>query len=114
MQIYQHDSAKMFRFDLRGDLVGHRAQELEHAWTTAQSILNGKELVVDVSGIEDADEFGVDLLCRMRDSGARLIAALPPEPKAFLRTLGLPAAAPGGQSRGTGVLRILKSVGVLK
>jgi len=81
--MYQHDRAKAFQFVLHGDLVGERVQELEHAWTTAKSILGGKELVVDVSGITYADKVGMDLLARMRDSGARLTAPLPPGSEEF-------------------------------
>ena len=108
MEVYQHDSAAMFQFVLRGELAGERAVELEHAWTTAKSILNGKELVVDVSGIKHADESGVDLLFRMRDSGARLTAALPPESEELLRSLGLPVAAPSGRISLASVVRLLR------
>jgi ABC-type transporter Mla MlaB component len=97
MEMYQHDSATMFRFVLRGGLYGDGAQELERAWTTARSILEGKELVVDVSGITNVDPSGVDLLSRMRESGARLAAGLPPESQEILRSLGVPVAAPGGR-----------------
>ena len=75
--MYLHDSSTMFRFVLSGELTGRPVQNLEQAWTTAQSILNGKELVVDVSGLTRANEFGVDLLARMRGAGARLTAAPP-------------------------------------
>ena len=51
MEIYQHDSAAKFRFVLRGALAGEHVTESEHAWTTAESNLTGKELVVDVSGL---------------------------------------------------------------
>ena len=107
MEIYQHDSAAMFRFVLRGDLRGDRVPELEHAWTTAKSILNGRDLLVDVSGVADADEFGVDLLFRMRDSGARLTAPLPPASEEFLRSLDVTVAAPGGEGVRNKVLRFL-------
>jgi ABC-type transporter Mla MlaB component len=96
MDMYQHDSATVFQFVLRGELGGDSVQDLEHAWTTAKSILEGKELVVDVSGITNADPSGVDLLSRMRESGARLTAALPPESEEILRSLGVPVAAPSG------------------
>ena len=96
MEMYQHDSATMFRFVLRGGLTGGCVPELEHAWTTARSTLNGRDLVVDVSGVTNADEFGVELLSRMRDSGARLAAPLPLASEDFLRSLGVPVAAPGG------------------
>ena len=99
MQIVKHDSSAMFRFVLRGELTGKIAQELQHAWMTAKSILGSKELVVDVSGITKADPAGVEVLVRMRESGARLIAAAPPGSAGLLRTLGIPAE-PASESRG--------------
>ena len=69
MTMYQHDSPLTYRFVLRGELAGERVEELEHAWNTAKSILGGKELVVDVSGITDADHSGVVswLVCASRE-----------------------------------------------
>jgi ABC-type transporter Mla MlaB component len=96
MDMYQHDSATMFQFVLQGDLIGDQVLELQHAWTTAKSILAGKELVVDISGMTNADPSGVDLLSRMRESGACLTAALPPASEEILRSLGVPVAAPRG------------------
>jgi anti-anti-sigma regulatory factor len=110
--MYLHDSATMFRFVVSGELSGLRAPDLEQAWTTAQSILNGKELVVDVSGLTGADEFGVELLSRMRESGARLTAASPPKSEKLLRSLGLSVAAPRGQCTRARVLRFLRLGGV--
>jgi len=112
MEMLLHDSATTFRFVLRGELAGGRVQDLEQAWTTAKSILAGKEVVVDVSGITDADESGVDLLSRMRESGARLTAALPPKSEELLRSLGLPVAAPSGRRVGPRVLRFLRFEGL--
>ena len=109
MEMYQHDSAMMFRFVLRGDLTAGRVPELEHAWTTAKSILNGRDLVVDVSGITGADEFGVDLLSRMRDSGARLTAPLPPASEELLRSSGVPVAAQSGEVFRNRRLRFLRA-----
>ena len=94
MDMYQHDSATMFQFVLRGDLIGDRVIDLDHAWNTAKSILAGKVLVVDISGITSVDHPGIDLLSRMRESGARLTAALPPESEELLRSLDIPPAAP--------------------
>ena len=111
MDIYQHDSAAMFRFVLRGHLADEHVLELEHAWTTARSILQHKELVVDVSGISDADPRGAELLHRMRDAGARLTAALPPKSEELLRSLGIPTA-PCGRTAGRKLLRLLRSAGV--
>ncbi|HUO32657.1 MAG TPA: hypothetical protein VMU80_25815 [Bryobacteraceae bacterium] len=93
MDMYQHDGASLFRFVLRGELCGYCVEELQHAWTTAQSILGTKELVVDICGLAAADAAGVELLSRMRKSGARLIAPLPPASPELLLSLGIPAAA---------------------
>lgn len=112
MDMYQHDSATMFRFVLRGELNGDRVQDLEHAWNTAKSILAGKELVVDISGMTNADPSGVALLSRMRASGARLAAALPPESDEILRSLGVPVAAPRGRRGSIWALRLLRLVGL--
>lgn len=109
MTMYQHDSPTTYRFVLRGELAGERVQDLEQAWNTAKSILDGKELVVDVSGITDADHSGVGFLARMRESGARLTAALPPESEELLRSLGLPVPAPRSRFIGTSVLRLLRA-----
>ena len=113
MEIYQHDSAAMFRFVLSGRLAGDRVRDLEYAWTTAKSILNTKELVVDVSGISYADGAGVGLLSRMRESGARLAAALPPESEELLRFFGLPAAEPKHRTLIHRVLRFLRASMIL-
>jgi len=73
MQLYQHDSAFTFRFVLRGALEQPWTAELEQAWITAASILQGKELVVDVTGLTGMDQDGLKLLSTMRNRGARLI-----------------------------------------
>jgi ABC-type transporter Mla MlaB component len=112
MDMYQHDSATMFQFVLRGELIGDRVRDLEHAWNTATSILAGKELVVDIAGITNADPSGVDLLSRMRESGARLSAALPPESEGFLRSLGVSVAAPCGLRGDSWALRLLRLGGL--
>jgi hypothetical protein len=108
MDMYQHDSATMFQFVLRGGLAGDEVLDLEHAWNTAQSILAGRELVVDISGITSASLPGVELLSRMRKSGARLTAPLPPESRDLLRSLGVPAAAQHGRRCGTWAWRLLR------
>lgn len=64
-------------------------QELEHAWITAASVLRGRELVLDVSGLTGTDENGTNLLSRMRESGVRLEAEAPPEAPGRWRWLGL-------------------------
>ncbi|HZT29827.1 MAG TPA: hypothetical protein VFA33_08090 [Bryobacteraceae bacterium] len=72
MEFYLHDSASLFQFQLKGRLEGRWVEELEHAWRTAQSVMEGKELVVDITEMTAADGAGMALLERMRASGARL------------------------------------------
>ena len=91
--MYLNDSAKAFEFVLQGELKGDAVQSLEHAWITATSILNGKEVLVDVSALTAADAEGIELLYRLTGSGARLRAALPPHSEEFLRSLGVLVAA---------------------
>jgi ABC-type transporter Mla MlaB component len=113
MEIFQHDSAVTFRFVLQGDLTGHGVRELEHAWTTARSILGTKALEVEISGITTADAGGVELLSRMRETGARLNAALPPESAEFIRSMGIPMAAPV-RSCSAWILRVIQRVETLR
>ena len=108
--MFQHDSATIFWFVLQGDLTGDGVQELQHAWTTARSILGTKALAVDISGITNADAAGVELLSRMRETGARLNATLPPESAEFVRSLGISMAVPVRSSNSwtQRVLRVLR------
>ena len=92
MSLYLHDSHRLFRFVLRGSLEGPWVRELEGAWITARSILRAKDVIVDLSGLTEADEEGIGLLSRMAESGVRLIAASPPESPGLARLLGTPAA----------------------
>ena len=87
MEMYLHDSSAALRFVLRGELAGGYVRELEHAWTTANSILGARELVVDVSGMTNADTGGRELLSRMRQSGARMRAVAGPRDASIWRTL---------------------------
>ncbi|MDE3164530.1 MAG: hypothetical protein KGN36_01900 [Acidobacteriota bacterium] len=72
MQLYLHDSAAEFTFRILGSLRQRDLAELEGSWRTAESIINGKALAVDVSDLVFADEAARDLLLLMRNSGARI------------------------------------------
>ncbi len=100
MQLYQHDTSSRFRFVLQGSLEGPSVAELEHAWTTAASILKGKELIVDVSGLTGTDEHGLNLLSRMRERGARLTADTPPGLPVLAALLGSEAVQETGSDPG--------------
>jgi hypothetical protein len=90
MEIYLHDSPAMFQFVLRGMLSGDDVPNLEHAWITARSVLMSRDLVLEVSGMTGADASGMELLSRMRNSGAQLTAEQTPQSEDFLRSLSLP------------------------
>ena len=99
MKMYLNDSAKSFKFVLHGELTGDAVQSLEQAWITATSILNGKEVLVDVAALTAADAEGIGLLRRMTGSGARLSSVLPPHSPQFLRSLGVLVATPSRRGR---------------
>jgi len=101
MEIYLNDSVKRFEFVLKGDLADGAVRSLEQAWLTATSILRGKDVSVEVSGLTAADEAGVRLLYRMTASGARLRVASPPESEELLRSLGIVLAAPARRGKAT-------------
>ena len=87
LDIYLHDGSGRFRIRVAGALVEAHVDELEHAWATASSILHNKELVLELDQLHDADPAGLDLLDRLRQTGARLVdrgAALPGNLKQWL------------------------------
>jgi ABC-type transporter Mla MlaB component len=98
MEIYQHDHAAMFRFVLRGELDARSLCELEHAWETATSVTKDKAVVVDVTGLTTADPAGMELLARMRRSGARFTAAVRTGREELFRLLEVAASSPDERS----------------
>jgi len=106
MDLYQHDSAAMFQFVLRGDLSGMSVREFEQAWHTAASIATRKEIVVDLSEVTNADAAGLELLSRIRESGARLIVAPPTQSEAFLR-MGMLVEPPEAHHVGRWTVRLV-------
>jgi ABC-type transporter Mla MlaB component len=73
LTMYQHDAASLFRFVLMGRLAGRDVEDMEHAWITARSVMDGKELVVDLSAVTEIDGAGMHLLARVEACGARVI-----------------------------------------
>src|SRR5262245_22455619 len=101
MEIYLNDSGKSFEFVLNGDLADGAVRSLEQAWITATSILSGKDVFVELSGLTAADDAGVELLHCMTASGALLRAGLPPKSEGLLRSLSVQLAAPARRERAT-------------
>ena len=108
VDIYLHDRPALFQFVLRGELTGDPVRSVEHAWDTARSVLGRRELVVDLSGVTDADASGVALLTRMQESGARLTAVKPQKSAEFLGSLGIAIPRSKKQSEANWALRFLR------
>ncbi|HWQ55883.1 MAG TPA: hypothetical protein VN442_19500 [Bryobacteraceae bacterium] len=104
--VYQHDASGTFRFVLLGQLKQPWVDELRHAWTTASSVIQNKELVIDLSALTAADNSGIDLLSRMRESGARIIAPASQTLSGPFTGLGM-SAAPRGVFRARGAWCVL-------
>jgi hypothetical protein len=111
LDVYQHDSTAVLRFVLRGNLAGVRVRYLEHAWITATSTLGNRKLLVDVAGLRDADADGMELLSRMRSSGAQLVAGTAPCSTELTGRLSVPVPTVIGKGihDSNGPLRVLRA-----
>jgi anti-anti-sigma regulatory factor len=78
LDIYLHDGSQSLTFQLAGKLADPGAAELAQSWTTAASILNGKQLVVDLTKVTEIDASGEHVLDLLGKRGARFITASPP------------------------------------
>jgi len=110
--MYLHDRPALFQFVLKGKLSGDPVQSLKHAWDTALSVIGNKELIIDVSGVTDADSSGVALLARMQQSGARLTAPQSRQPAEFLRSLGVVMPRSAERRDDSWALRFLRLAGL--
>jgi len=106
VEIYQHDGATTFRIQLRGRLEGAQVENLEHAWICATSVLRGKQLVIDISGLTGADQKGAALLSRLRESGARFEGSAPPELVELAQAWGV--GQPAATEPGSGLRRLVR------
>jgi len=69
---YLHDGSSVFRIQLAGHLSHGGASDLEQAWRTASSVIDGKCLMVDLSHVTSIDASGRELLDKWHAHGARL------------------------------------------
>jgi len=102
LDYYIHDHSDALRLSIIGDLSGPGVASLDQAWRTATSILDGRELVIDLAAT-CADEHGRNLLLCWHRMGARIIARSS-ESRAFAEGIvGTPipilAAKPGWWQR---------------
>ena len=68
-------AAGVMTFALEGKLAGPWVKELELCWHSAASTLQNHPVRVDLSSVTFIDEDGKDLLGRMHQEGAKLVAA---------------------------------------
>ncbi len=73
LRYYMHDGSDAFRFELAGSLSSASAMELERAWRTASSTIDGRDLIVDLSYVTSIDEAGHELLGKWHAHGARFV-----------------------------------------
>ena len=74
LEYYLHDEADALRIEIVGNLCGAGVGSIEHAWRTANSVLEGRHIVIGLTAVADADDDGRGLLLSWHRCGARIIA----------------------------------------
>jgi len=74
LRYYMHDGSTAFRFELAGSFSGKGAWDVEQAWRTASSVIEGLDLIIDLSYVTHIDEAGHELLGKWHAQGARFVA----------------------------------------
>jgi hypothetical protein len=77
LQFFLHDDPDAVRIELAGKLRGADAETVYRTWTRAALPNILKHVIVDVTFVTDADEYGRALLVVMHRFGARIIAQSP-------------------------------------
>jgi hypothetical protein len=72
-----HHQTGAFVLKLEGPFRAADAPEVEARWRTAASLLGSQPFVVDLAAATSVEPAARDLLIRMRDSGADLVAGGP-------------------------------------
>ncbi len=73
LSYYLHDGSGEFRIQLAGHLSHGGAHDLERAWHTASSVIDGKCTSIDLSYVTSIDASGCELLDKWHAYGARLV-----------------------------------------
>lgn len=79
LRITIQESPQSSTFKLEGKLIGPWVRELEQAWTAARAAAPAvdRTVIVDLADVAFIDCAGKDLLARMHESGAKLLARSP-------------------------------------
>ena len=75
LRITRLDSSGQVTLKLEGCLIGPWVKETETAWRSAQSVLKGRSLVVDIKCVDRVDQAGVYLLSLLHLNGVRFVAS---------------------------------------
>jgi ABC-type transporter Mla MlaB component len=75
LRITVQDRPEQVTLKLEGQLIGAWVTELENAWRSANSILVGRSLCLDLNAVDHVDEAGKYLLALIARSGAQLTAS---------------------------------------
>lgn len=94
MDVFQYDTPSGFCIRVEGALVDRDIDELEDAWMCANSVLNGRPIMVDLACVTSADQGGLALLKMLQASGTLLAASHPPVAPEIAALLGV-SPAPG-------------------
>src|SRR5215472_15554563 len=73
LRITVRDQEKKGRIQAAGKIAGPWVAELENAWRSVQA--PGREIEIDLKDVTCVDDAGRQLLARMHQAGARLVAS---------------------------------------
>jgi ABC-type transporter Mla MlaB component len=86
LRITVQDRPEQVTLMLEGQLIGAWVAEVENAWRTANSILVGRSLNLDLNAVDHVDGAGKYLLALIARSGTQLTAS-GPEMKDLLQAI---------------------------
>lgn len=74
MAIYIHDEAARLRLRVTGDLDDKAAKELASCWSTASSVVRGRKIVLDLTGLASVQDDARHLLESLHQEGVEFLA----------------------------------------
>ena len=90
LRMYLHPGRSRTRLSVEGDLSGAWVRELDRCWHALSGTDSGDAVLLDVSRLDSADQYGYELLTTMRGRGVT-ISGLDPD-SGLLRTRSAPVS----------------------
>ena|SRR5215813_4106987 len=75
LRITRLDALGQVTLKLEGCLIGPWVKETETAWRSAQSVLKGRPLIMDIKCVDRVDQAGFYLLSLLYVNGVRFVAS---------------------------------------